>query len=378
MVNDKYIIHINMPIEKGNIISEIKSLARSSRKRSEPVEPEQSDEPLVLSSFGKKKKKKKKNKLLEVDFLGVKNDPIVEDGEDSDEKIDAVLEESLIDIDEILNRDDEDKIDEDIIDEQRRSYDKLKKEENPYKKEFAEELTLLYNLLDEMNKFGQDLEKKYKSLESSKVRGISKYTNDLIMSIISTKSNKLSVLKEIANIKKTIADLKIKMDAKNKATEGSSSLDQIASSYFNKVLGYGRNRFIRDYTSSGVGSSDEIDEIVEEIEEKKNEYRPWELENIQRAIEERLENEENVFRSEAGNKYIEYENRDVKIYVNRCIDTGEWHFVALDRNMQRVDDYPLPKKRDIGKVKFSDDGRYATDERGRTFKVLEYFSTDDN
>ena len=39
----------------------------------------------------------------------------------------------------------------------KRSYDKYKEDENEFKKEFAEELTMLYDLLDDANKFNKKL-----------------------------------------------------------------------------------------------------------------------------------------------------------------------------------------------------------------------------
>lgn len=375
MEKDMYTIHVNMPISRDKIISEIKSLSRPQVKKKETG---QESEPLLLKTLGKKKdkKKKKKKSIVEGDFIISES---TERENDVESRVDDILsDDNLIDVDELLYGNDSDEaIDEDIINDQRRQYDRLKKEENPFKKEFAEELTLLYNLLDELNKFGKDIEKKYKSLESSKVRGISKYTNELIASIITTKTSKLSILKEIANLKKIIADLKIKQDGKTKSDGhgGPGSMEQLASMYFQDVLKYGRNKFINNFR--GAGKDDEvIDDLVEEIEERRRSYSDDELEDITNVIEERLENEENTFRSTAGSKYIEYEPRGVKIFIEKYVDTGEWEFVALDRNNQRVIDYPLPRKRDVGKVKFSDDGRHASDERGRTYKVIEVYSPD--
>ena len=164
--------------------------------------------------------------------------------------------------------------------------------------------------MDEVNKFNKELEKKYKSVEGSKTRGISKWTTELINSMLSAKTSKLQILKEISNIKKTIADLKIKQDGKKANIEGEKSVDLLASQYFQNVLKYGRNKFIQDLGSSR-DDEDEIDDLLEQIEKNKMSYSSDELERIQSYIEERLETEGNPFRSEAGSKYIQYENRGV-------------------------------------------------------------------
>jgi uncharacterized protein YaaR (DUF327 family) len=294
--------------------------------------------------------------------------------------------DNLIDIDEIFREDDDDdeNIDDKIIDEQGRGYEKLKKEENPFKKEFAEELTLLYNLLKETSDFSKELEKKYKSLDSTKVRGISKYTVDLAEAVLNSKNNKLSIMKEIANIKKTISDLKIKSEKDDsKANNGTNSPDYIASAYLKNVLKYGRNKFIQNMGASGSNDDDdEEDDLVSKIEKTRSEivntYSEDEYDRFNKIIEDRLENVENPNRSDAGSKYIEYENRGVKIWIKKCVDTGEWEFVALDKNQQQIFDYPIPTRRDTGKMRFSEDGRYATDERGRTYKVIEFYSPVDD
>lgn len=381
MSEEKYVIHINMPTAKGSLIDEIKALPKITAppKKKKETPEESVGEPLLLSSVGKKKKKdkdkKKKKSSIETSLISLNDD----DGET--DIYDSVIEsDNLIDIDEILNReDDEDDIGNPIIDEQRRSYEKRKKDENPYKKEFAEELTLLYDLLDEMNKLSKELDKKYKGIEGSKVRGVSKYTNDMVINMLSAKTNKLQIIKEINSLKKTIADLKIKADAKNgKGGEaGEMSADLMATQYFQKVLQFGRGNFVKQFAGDGSHNDvdDSIDDLVSEIESNKRGYSNHEVEDFQQMIEDRLESEENVFRSDAGSKYIQYENLGVKIYIKRCIDTGEWEFVALDRDNQQIYDYPLPSRRDVGKVRFSDD--YATDERGRMYKVIEYFSSPD-
>jgi hypothetical protein len=377
-MDDKLVINIDLGEEK-DLISELKSLSSNHKKKSKNFEPEEDSEPILLTSVAKKKKdgkKKKKKKELDLDLEFISSGKVGSPEEIKDDEETVFDDDNLIDIDEILNRDDDDNIEDPIIDEQKKGYEKRKKDENPFKKEFAEELTLLYSLLDEVNKFNKELEKKYKAVEGSKTRGISKWTTELINSMLSAKTSKLQILKEISNIKKTIADLKIKQDGKKANVEGEKSVDLLAAQYFQNVLKYGRSNFIKDM-GSVHDDDDEIDDLVEQIEKNKMSYSSDELERIQSYIEERLETEGNPFRSEAGSKYIQYENRGVKICIKRCIDTGEWEFIAIDRDNQQVFDYPLPRKRDVGKVRFSDDGRYATDERGRTYKVIEYFSPDE-
>ena len=50
-------------------------------------------------------------------------------------------------------------------------------------------------------------------MRGQKVRGVNKYANDLAELVLTSKQNKLNILKEISSVKKSIADLKIKADA---------------------------------------------------------------------------------------------------------------------------------------------------------------------
>lgn len=352
--------------ELGSLYTNIKS------KRSETIA--KSDDDWIPPREPKKKKKSKKNKIKISDVFDVGT---IEDDVSQEEQ-----EKDLLDIDELIRQREEDDDNENIINEQKKNYKKLKKDDNDFKKEFAEELTLLYDLLDETSKFGKALEKDLSSLKGSKVRGISKYTNELAELILSSKQNKLNILKEISGVKKTIADLKIKNDTKNKTKdEDSNSPERLASAYFKNILSHGRGNFINAYTSDEYidQGEDEHTALINQIENARSQSAEDEdLERYSKLLMDRLDNSPNPYRSSEGTKYIEYENRNVKLYVKKCIDTGEWHFVAIDKNNCQIDDYPLPSKRDAGRMKFSDDGSYATDAKGRIYNVIEYYLPNDD
>lgn len=359
---------------ESNLIDDIKSLEYTSKKKTKKtkfiVDDDNSENILSLAKSKKKKGKKKKKKLIEDDeFLKV------DDTDDNEEKDPYTIDNSLIDIDEIFGVDEEDDIDSEIINEQKKGYKKNKSSENEYKKEFAEELTLLYNLLDETTKFGKVLDKQVDGLKSTKTRGMSKYTTDLITTALSCKTNKLQIIKEISSVKKTIADLKIKADGKNKPDAnggGQASAEVLASNYLQGIIKYGRNNFVTNLKKDSEPDTDDP-YLAEYLPDKEMLLNNVDYDDL---IDDRLDNEDNPFRSEEGSKYIEYENRGVKIIIKYCIDTGDWEFAAVDRDNQQVYDYPLPHREDVGKVKFSDDGRFATDGKGRSYKVIEYYSPD--
>lgn len=369
-------IHINLPKKDNDIVSEIKNLPKIQPLKQVKSTPD--DEGFSLTKLkkgkGKKKKDKKNKKKSELNFM--MNGEIGEFDRPVDEFDEAASK--LIDAEHFFDEEDEDEdLSIKIIDKQYGSYDKFKKNENTYYKEFSEELVLLYGLLQELNDFGKKLDDKVSEMEKSKTRGVSKYLNDLIESVLSSKQNKLNIIKEIANIKKTIIDLKIKADAKSKDDIKDNNSDYVAASFLKNIVKYGRNNFIQDAGSmSNSGGPENITDLMESI--GNDEYSEEEIDDYNEDIEERLLNEENPFRSAEGNKYIEYENRDVSVKIRRNIDSGEWDFIAIDRDNQEIFDYPLPTKKAAGKVKFSDDGRYATDEKSRIYKVIELLSDEGN
>lgn len=253
----------------------------------------------------------------------------------------------------------------------KRSYDKYKEDENEYKKEFAEELAMLYDLLDEANKFNKKLSKKYDALDGNKAKGTSKYVNDLIESMLSSTTNRLQIIKEINTLKKNIQELKIKADGKYAKLGGDGSLEDDANSFFQNIMGVGRNNFVSalngdpDYHFSNPEYS--YDEDIEYANSL-----PDAQDALHDVINERLENE-GITRTNEADMYIIYENMKPELIVMYSVMDNSWEVIAVDKDGQRIQGYPVPKKSDLGKVKFSSDKKYMTDAYGRSYKVMEKY-----
>ena len=253
----------------------------------------------------------------------------------------------------------------------KQSYNKYKEDENEYKKEFAEELAMLYDLLEETNKFSKKLTKKYDSIDGSKAKGTSKYLTELIESILGATTNKLQIIKEINSLKKNIQELKIKSDSKYSKMGGDGSLEDGANSFFQNIMGVGRNNFVSAlngepdiHFSNPEYSNDDDIEYVNSL--------PDAQDALHDIINDRLENE-GCIRSEEADKYIIYENLKPELRILRSAADNTWEVIAVDKDEQRIIDYPVPSKRDLGKMKFSADGKYATDAYGRSYRVIEKF-----
>ncbi len=249
------------------------------------------------------------------------------------------------------------------------SYNKFKEDENEFKKEFAEELTMLYDLLDDANKFNKKLIKKYDSIDGSKAKGTSKYLNDLIASVLTSNTNKLQIIKEITNLKKTIQELKIKSDGKYAKMEN-GSLESQANDFFSNIMSVGRNNFISALNGDEMQFMDTEYSSDTDIEYANT--LPDVQDEIHDRINERLMNEDKL-RSTEAEKYIIYENLQPEYKILRSAMDNTWEVIAVDKDGHRIHDYPVPSKKDLGRVKFSADGNYATDAYGRSYKVIEHY-----
>lgn len=215
---------------------------------------------------------------------------------------------------------------------------KKKKKKNgdiiDHKKDFEPEVALLRNLQIEQSKFVDSLQKKYDQLENTKstARGVGKYTTDLINSITTARNVAMQLVEKQINVKKTIADLNFKErkefgSNKNSAQE---NMSDYASTYLKTMINAGRNNIVSDdgYMESDDSSDNSVDEFFDSISDSL----------------------EDSTRSEEAEKYLKYENANVKIHVlwndnfegNDPLD--QYDFVAYDGDGNVVDDYPLPNK----------------------------------
>ena len=365
----------------NSILSQIRELQMNRSKSFERDE----DSALITKTVKKKKKDKKKEKKTDSIF----EETELASTEDSDVTIIDAEEIELMDCDEI-----EQYLAGDISDlissEQKGNYSKLK-QSSDFKKEFAEELTMLYDLLDETKKFGNILEKKADYLTSSKTRGMSKYAMDMISNIITTKQTRMQILDKISGLKKTALDLQMKEQNRNdKIVKNEDTETGLAMSYFNNIIGYGRNNFVKELTGIGQNpqemnqqasidmtealtqnimnypdiDSDEYTDLQTEIDSALDEANTEKAEQLKR---EGIKYDMNM-RSDIGNKYIQYENDNAQIVVIYYEDVDNYTFAAMDGDGNMIDGYPVPE--DLTDIKFSVDKRYATDDYGRSYRVI--------
>lgn len=288
-----------------------------------------------------------------------------------------------------------------IIDKQKGKHSARHKDGTKFSKRFADQMTLLYDMLSESNDMSSLLTKQVKQMLSTKTRAVSRTTVDMAEVALSANNNRLAIIKEINSTNKTISDLELKEETMNQRTkkdEGATDTAYAGTHFLQQVLNMGRKNILGGggVNSGAVGSGgmtntgaieedydddeyedDNVNTVLNLMNAAETTYGELDMENFQDVIERRLQEEGNPSRTSDGSKYIKYETLEVQIYVYQCIDTQDWEFIAVDKYNQRVPDYPLPSRLDTGKLKFSQDNTYATDERGRMYKVKTYFSNNE-
>ena len=194
-----------------------------------------------------------------------------------------------------------------------------------YKEVFAPEQDLYKNLLVDQSKFVNDLQKNYDQINAYKStnRGITKQMTDLIENITDARSLQMQLIDKSANIKKLIADLDIKQKKEFGGGEIGDNMSDFASHYLKQMMSERQN-------FANIGDSEVVDLDSDE------------------AMEELINNIGEVDLDNDGDKFLEYENKNIKIYVsvpklpNGDIDIDRYEFIAKDDDGNIVDDYPLP------------------------------------
>ncbi len=227
---------------------------------------------------------------------------------------------------------------------------KNKNEPTDYEKKFEPEAALLRSLLIDQNKFVDSLQKEYDFLKSNKStsRGINKNITDLISNITNARNLSMQLIDKNTSLKKTIADLTMKerKELFGNSLDDVENLNDFASTYLKQMISErhqlmaGTNSDISDY------SIDEMASIVSDT---------------------LLNSEDTEERSDETRKYLEYENRNVTVYVYmNPSDETDYDYVAIDENGDELDDYPLPFK---GKLTVNRSTNMATDIYGQKYII---------
>lgn len=174
-----------------------------------------------------------------------------------------------------------------------------------------------------------------------------KAMSDLISAQSSLYSTKLSAIKEQNNIKKTIADLKMKIENKAGAGEDASLT---ASMAVQQLFGGSQGVTINTDDMSSSTDHSVINNKQEEIDDDAQ---------LEQIFPDDKETE--------GDIYLKYENQNVSIHCVVNDDTGEKHLVAKNAEGTVIPDYPLPGHLEDLSFTVHEDLGTVSDNLGRSY-----------
>ena len=226
---------------------------------------------------------------------------------------------------------------------------KKKEKEGPkdYYDDFAPEIGLMRNMLEDATKFTDSLQKRYYALESTKssARGVGKFTTDLISSINQSRSVSSQLLNNITSLKKSIADLNMKERKEAAAANGGDGedLSNFSASFLRKLIQ--QDRSDAAMYGDAVPISGDEDDIFDNISELLADNG----------------------RSDEVDKYLKYENRNVELVAYVDPDTDAYEVKALAEDGEELYDYPIPE---VERMDINHSTEIATDEYHTRYRII--------
>jgi len=227
-------------------------------------------------------------------------------------------------------------------------------------KYFANEEKQIHGLMEEIDELYIETKSFFDKVMHSKTKGSLTFIKDQTSNLITLKTSKLALIKELTNIKKTSLELDHKFNK-----------DDDAGGYSKKDAELIK-QMIKEMDSSGNLSNEEYgDDDSEDFENNEiiaSSYEDDEDEEFERAFEER------GIELNDSERAMKFEKRKVRIvvYIESPKKLDEWEFLAIDPDYNVIDDYPLPDRKFFNMVIDRDKtGDYfAKDQNDRSFEVV--------
>lgn len=326
-------------LDKLIALSGKKSESKSEEKTSSSYDyfDDDEDKPKKKKKKDKKKKKEKKPKKKK-SLLNLKALKIYDDEEDFDEK------------------------------------DKTREGENFYEYRFNSSLLLLRDLLKEINLSSDEAKNMLEQLKTgyignNRIRITPMAISTQMGTVASLLNSKLSVLKEITAVNKTISEFELKKQAAvEKSKSATAGTDETSDYMLNKMFTELLNTDLPIDTIAQMSDEEVIETTKKKGKKAKKRYKS--LDDRLNELEEKGELE-----FTDNEKAFKYENDGVKICIRKNLDTGRWKFFAMNSAGDEILDYPLPTRTITGTVTFDEKTETAKDEHNITYDV--YYTRND-
>lgn len=244
-------------------------------------------------------------------------------------------------------------------------YDDEKPEVDPmgslYKQRFSSSLILLRDLMKEIDDSIYDNKELLAQLKKGYIGDIRVKISPMAIasqngSISQLINTKLATIKQITDVNKSISDLELKKMSNDQKVKAN---DPAAAGLSDKAL---IDKVFNDLINFDMPEDPTIEKKSKKKKKKEKEYD---------SIEDRLKDLEDSgeITFNENEEAVKYERMGVRVAIRMSINTNEWEFFAIDSNGDEVFDYPLPMKKNIGKVKFSEDFKTGKDELNNVYDV---------
>lgn len=257
-------------------------------------------------------------------------------------------------------------------------------ERDTYKYMYKEEQAMLAEILKDATKQSEianniikQMTNNGKQVKLSGGYGLSKTFPDLLSAANSLNQTRRSIIKDMADLKKSAADFDLKR-AKEMNDASGESVNDTANAFFGQIVG-NRKQFIESAMASAMGSMPLSQYNEQSIDESfptpnnstpANGGAPAMNFNITAPLDGYGEDDIDYEDADPYG-YLRNEGRDVSICVQTYSD-GSKEFVAMDSDGNYVEDYELPDSELLEDMSVRPTSNYVTDAEGRRYKVIRF------
>lgn len=254
-----------------------------------------------------------------------------------------------------------------------------KTSEEFYEQRFDGSLALLRDLLRDVNHQTEDGKEFLQMLKQTpRQRGFLTAITNQTSNIASLINTKLSVIKEITSVNKSISDLELKRMAKTGSgpggvagPEGENSDDFILDQMFTKLMSTDTPT-IETRKKKKKKKREEDPGFNMKVPDGEIDIDDLEEDDFDDILDERISQmmDEGEIVLTDNEKAFKYENdKSIRIVIRKNAKTQHWEFEAVNGEDEILDDYPVPIKKAVGRMQFDNDKGIARDRLGNTYEV---------
>ena len=245
-----------------------------------------------------------------------------------------------------------------------------------YGKRFSPVVSMLHDTISDFDRIAAEIEEE---LSKPSSQGKTMYRSSQFGNLISVKDKKLSAVKELASVAKTLSDLEYKKEKDVRAEEGDTSkeVSRLGAKYLRGVFELEDRKSAKKAKKKDGKKSKKHEEEDDEPEDSVVREKKAEADNdndLARALAEELIGRGKDIQFTPYERHLDLEGTyDVRVLVDP-LDESDWKYVAVDPDSGKElkGDYKslLPKKKNA-KMRFDFTKKKAVDgASGKSYKLI--------